>query len=591
MNFSSIPKIYNAKESFLTGPLEEIYSTLNFSNAGKAILQKDKKGLAAMTKTTYNILTGGTKDLLLLYTDINNHTVYQRSSEKDLEIAQGVVTSELIRDVIKNHRVYKGIAKINNKLLAVVASPVYFQDQVVGSVILGKNVSEVLQEIDAIDNASYYLVGKDMKVKGSGKEKIKYSPLVELPTVEKSRRGLYENGGKYEEYFVVPIKNYKNKAVAHIVRLQDVTSIVKTQKSSEIVNIFLIVSVSVVALIIGWFMILKGFAPLKVAISKINTVAGGDLTVKFDDKALKNAASEASELIKGIESMTMQLESLLQEVNSSGENVIKDSDSVEKSIQENDEKVHELLNNLEKLAHRNKEIERGIEEIYETASEVVRATVDGKGNVENVSSSLRSLSSSSEESAHKIEELSRQTNELTTRAQDVSAILSVVSDIAEQTNLLALNAAIEAARAGEHGRGFAVVADEVRKLAERTQKALSEIDVTINVMVQSISEQAEVAHHIAAEYREKMVENLHRASEDISVSLNESFSSIEERASSVGETAKEQKENSKEAYQVQTTIENLAATVNTSGAMAMKKTKSLHFYIEKLSDSIRKFKT
>jgi methyl-accepting chemotaxis protein len=106
---------------------------------------------------------------------------------------------------------------------------------------------------------------------------------------------------------------------------------------------------------------------------------------------------------------------------------------------------------------------------------------------------IQSLSLDLISSAEKQDALGQQFQTLSHDTEAITAILSTIGDIADQTNLLALNAAIEAARAGEHGRGFAVVADEVRKLAERTQKSLSDIHASISLIVQAIISAAQSA--------------------------------------------------------------------------------------------------
>ncbi len=114
--------------------------------------------------------------------------------------------------------------------------------------------------------------------------------------------------------------------------------------------------------------------------------------------------------------------------------------------------------------------------------------IETQGLVKESKDAIGDLFSQIIEGAHTEEELSNKVEQLSRNADDVKSILDIINDIADQTNLLALNAAIEAARAGEHGRGFAVVADEVRNLAGRTQKSLAEINSTIMVIVQEIND-------------------------------------------------------------------------------------------------------
>ncbi|RKQ18396.1 HAMP domain-containing protein [Lysinibacillus endophyticus] len=315
--------------------------------------------------------------------------------------------------------------------------------------------------------------------------------------------------------------------------------------------------------------------------SMVNTLNGIIVNLKQTIDHLASSSEQLTASSTQTSSATEQVASAIQEIAS----------GVEKSTEKLEENEKSLVNTLESILR----ISEQSEEVAELARKSSKEAEDGKQSVEANLEQMKFINESVSKSNEVIQSLSH-------RSKEIGEILQVINDIADQTNLLALNAAIEAARAGEHGKGFAVVADEVRKLAEQSQtstKLIGEIitsiqkdtEMSVKMMGEVLrnANQGVTVTEASAEKFMHIIENSRNITpqiEEITVTMENIQESVKDVVANAKLLTELGQENAASSEEVAASTEEQLASMEEINSSA----NSLANLAEELRDVVNKFK-
>lgn len=259
-------------------------------------------------------------------------------------------------------------------------------------------------------------------------------------------------------------------------------------KNAQLVVIILSIAAFVLAVIVAFLNVRNITVPLGTAVNTANRIADGDLSVAIEVKS----TDETGQLLTAMKNMTDKLKVMIGGIRQASSSVASGSHQLSASSEEITRTMNDQSSRANQIATSAEEMSQTVIDIAKNSADIASSATDTAQIARMGAEVVNKSVNESKAIAATVESSAMVMKNLGDKSKQIGEIVSTINDIADQTNLLALNAAIEAARAGEQGRGFAVVADEVRKLAERTAHATSEIGNMITA-IQSEVDNAVIA--------------------------------------------------------------------------------------------------
>ena len=245
----------------------------------------------------------------------------------------------------------------------------------------------------------------------------------------------------------------------------------QTFKDSRLLILILLGGAVLLAALMALMISRSVVRPLSTALSAAQTIAGGDLTSNIE----ATGQDEPARLLEALAVMRENLRSAISQISNSSTQLASATEELSSVAEDASRSLQEQTDEVQQAASAVNEMTAAVEDVARNATETSEASVTSAEDAETGRARVVETVEAIQHMTAEIKRTSSSVNELADQASDIGKVMDVIVAIAEQTNLLALNAAIEAARAGEAGRGFAVVADEVRALAHRTQSSTKEI--------------------------------------------------------------------------------------------------------------------